>query len=143
MQRGGRQPGFQKFKRIPDINKDGKITDVLEAGQKVLVQIVKEPISTKGPRLSSEISIPGRNVVLIPFSDKVSISSKIESQEERNRLKRLLLSIKPRNYGLIVRTVAQDKKVATFDAELRGLVKKFESAFHKLHEVKPPKAYRQ
>ncbi len=105
----------------------------------MLVQIVKEPISTKGPRLSSEISIPGRNVVLIPFSEKVSISSKIESQEEKNRLKRLLLSIKPRNYGLIVRTVAQDKKVATFDSELRGLVKKFESAFHKLHEVKPPR----
>jgi ribonuclease G len=97
------------------------------------------PISTKGPRLSSEISIPGRNVVLIPFSEKVSISSKIESQEERNRLKRLLLSIKPRNYGLIVRTVAQDKKVATFDSELRGLVKKFESAFHKLHDAKPPR----
>ena len=135
----GRQPGFQKFKRIPDINKDGKITEVLEAGQKVLVQIVKEPISTKGPRLSSEISIPGRNVVLIPFSEKVSISSKIESQEERNRLKRLLLSIKPRNYGLIVRTVAQDKKVATFDSELRGLVKKFESAFPKLYEAKPPR----
>ncbi|KPL09821.1 MAG: ribonuclease G [Bacteroides sp. SM23_62] len=128
----GKQPGFQKFKRLPDINKDGKITEVLE-------QIVKEPISTKGPRLSSEISIPGRNVVLIPFSEKVSISSKIESQEERNRLKRLLLSIKPRNYGLIVRTVAQDKKVATFDAELRGLVKKFEYALHKLHEVKPPR----
>ena len=104
-----------------------------------MVQIVKEPISTKGPRLSSEISIPGRNVVLIPFSEKVSISSKIESQEEKNRLKRLLLSIKPRNYGLIVRTVAQDKKVATFDAELRGLVKKFESAFPKLYDAKPPK----
>jgi len=135
----GRFPGVQKFKRQADINKEGRIADVLESGQKVLVQIVKEPISTKGPRLSSEISIPGRNIVLIPFSDKVSISSKIESEEERNRLKRLLLSIKPRNYGLIVRTVAQDKKVATFDAELRGLVKKFESAFHNIHEVKPPK----
>jgi ribonuclease G len=135
----GRQPSFQKFKRLPDINKNGKITEVLEAGQKVLVQIVKEPISTKGPRLSSEISIPGRNVVLIPFSEKVSISSKIESQEERNRLKRLLQSIKPRNYGLIVRTVAQDKKVATFDSELRGLVKIFESALNKLSGIKPPR----
>ncbi len=135
----GKQIGFQKFKRVPDIKKDGKVAEVLEAGQKVIVQIVKEPISTKGPRLTSEISIPGRNVVLIPFSDKVSISSKIESQEERNRLKRLLLSIKPRNYGLIVRTVAEDKKVATFDSEIRGLVKKFESAFHKIAGVKPPK----
>ncbi|MFC2113230.1 Rne/Rng family ribonuclease [Bacteroidota bacterium] len=130
---------FQKFKRVPDINKEGKIADVLESGQKVLVQIVKEPISTKGPRLTSEVSIPGRNVVLMPFSDKVSISSKIESQEERNRLKRLLLSIKPKNYGLIVRTVAEDKKVATFDAEIRGLVKKFETAFYNIADVKPPK----
>jgi ribonuclease G len=135
----GKFPSIQKFKRLPDINKDGKINDVLEPGQKVLVQIVKEPISTKGPRLNSEISLAGRNIVLIPFSEKVSISSKIESEEERNRLKRLLLSIKPRNYGLIVRTVAQDKKVATFDTELRGLVKKFESAFSNIHEVKPPK----
>ncbi len=135
----GKFPGIQKFKRLPDINKEGKITDVLDAGQKVLVQIVKEPISTKGPRLSSEISLAGRNLVLIPFTDKVSISSKIESEEERNRLRRLLLSIKPRNYGLIVRTVAQDKKVATFDSELRGLVKKFESAFQNIYEVKPPR----
>jgi ribonuclease G len=135
----GKGISFQKFKRVPDINKEGKIADVLEAGQKVIVQVVKEPISTKGPRLTSEISIPGRNVVLIPFSDKVSISSKIESQEERNRLKRLLLSIKPRNYGLIVRTVAEDKKVATFDSEIRGLVKKFESMFHNIANANPPK----
>ena len=137
--RRGKGISFQKFKRLSDINKEGKIVDILEAGQKVMVQIVKEPISTKGPRLTSEISIPGRNVVLMPFSDKVSISSKIESQEERNRLKRLLLSIKPRNYGLIVRTVAEDKKVATFDGEIRGLVKKFESAFHNISDVKTPK----
>lgn len=137
--RRGKGISFQKFKRLSDINKDGKIADVLEAGQKVMVQVVKEPISTKGPRLTSEISIPGRNVVLIPFSDKVSISSKIESQEERNRLKQLLLSIKPRNYGLIVRTVAEDKKVATFDGEIRGLVKKFESAFLNIADAKPPK----
>ncbi|MFC2115296.1 Rne/Rng family ribonuclease [Bacteroidota bacterium] len=139
LSRKGKNIGFQKFKRLPDINKDGKIADVFEAGQKVLVQIVKEPISTKGPRLTSEISMPGRNVVLIPFSDKVSISSKIESQEEKNRLKRLLLSIKPKNYGLIVRTVAQEKKVATFDGEIRGLMKKFEAAFQNIADVKPPK----
>ncbi len=135
----GKSISFQKFKRVPDINKDGKIAEVLESGQKVLVQIVKEPISTKGPRLTSEISIPGRNIVLIPFSDKVSISSKIESVEERNRLKRLLLSIKPKNYGLIIRTVAQEKKVATFDGEIRGLVKKFESAFNNIADVRVPK----
>ena len=132
-------PAVQKFKRERDINKDGKIADVLQAGQNVLVQIVKEPISTKGPRLSSEISLAGRNIVLMPFSDKVSISSKIESAEERNRLKRLLLSIKPKNYGLIVRTVAESKKVATFDLELRGLVRKWELAFQNMQGVRPPK----
>jgi ribonuclease G len=132
-------PAVQKFKRERDINKDGKVTEVLRAGQNVLVQIVKEPISTKGPRLSSEISLAGRNIVLMPFSDKVSISSKIESAEERNRLKRLLLSIKPKNYGLIVRTVAESKMVATFDSELRGLVKKWEQAFLNLQGTRPPK----
>ena len=65
----------------------------------------------------------------MPYSDKVSISSKIESLEEKNRLKTLVQSIKPRNYGVIVRTVAEGKKVAVLDAELRELVQKWESAF--------------
>lgn len=128
-----------KFKREHDLNKEGKIGNILNAGQNVLVQIVKEPISTKGPRLSSEISIAGRNLVLIPFSDKVSISQKIESNDERNRLKRLLLSIRPKNFGLIVRTVAEDKKVAVLDNELRGLIKKWELAIENLPGVKAPK----
>ena len=104
LQKQGRIQPVHKFKPEQDIDKDGKITDVLTTGQTVIVQITKEPISTKGPRLSSEISLAGRNLVLIPFSDKVSISSKIESTEEKNRLKALLQSIKPRNYGVIVRT---------------------------------------
>ncbi|GAH87940.1 unnamed protein product, partial [marine sediment metagenome] len=132
-------PGVHKFRREPDIDKDGKIADVLKNGQLVLVQVVKEPISTKGPRLSSEISMAGRNIVLMPFSDKVSISQKIDSADERNRLKRLLLSIKPKNYGIIVRTVAEYKKVATFDSELRALVKKWETAFDKIQDVKSPR----
>jgi ribonuclease G len=128
-----------KFKREHDLNKEGKIGNILNAGQNVLVQVVKEPISTKGPRLSSEISIAGRNLVLIPFSDKVSISQKIESNDERNRLKRLLLSIRPKNFGLIVRTVAEDRKVAVLDNELRGLIKKWELAIENLPGVKAPK----
>ncbi len=136
-------PGpLHKFKADPDIDKDGKITDVLSAGQTVIVQITKEPISTKGPRLSSEISIAGRNLVLIPFSDKVSISSKIENQDEKNRLKTLLQSIRPKNYGIIVRTAAEGKKVAVLDAELRELVRKWESAFTSLKkETKSPKLF--
>jgi len=135
----GKLPPLYKFKREQDINKEGKIADVLKAGQNVIVQIVKEPISTKGPRLTSEISLAGRNLVLIPFSDKVSISQKIESADERNRLRRLLLSIRPKNFGIIVRTVAENKKVALLDNELRGLVKRWESAFENIAGVNPPK----
>jgi ribonuclease G len=131
-----------KFKPEPDIDKDGKITDVLTTGQTVIVQITKEPISTKGPRLASEISLAGRNLVLMPYSDKVSISSKIESPEEKNRLKTLVQSIKPRNYGVIVRTVAEGKKVAVLDAELRELVQKWESGFTTVKkEIKSPKLF--
>ncbi|MDX9812354.1 MAG: Rne/Rng family ribonuclease, partial [Bacteroidales bacterium] len=134
LQKQGRVPPVSKFKNEADIDKDGKIGDVLTVGQTVIVQIAKEPISTKGPRLTSEISLAGRNLVLMPFSDKVSISSKIESQEEKNRLKTLLHSIKPKNYGVIVRTVAEGKKVAVLDAELRELVSKWETAFNSLRK---------
>ena len=142
LQKQGKVPPVNKFKPEPDIDKDGKITDILTSGQTVIVQISKEPISTKGPRLSSEISLAGRNLVLIPYSDKVSISSKIESIEEKNRLKALLQSIKPRNYGVIVRTAAEGKKVAILDAELRELVKKWEAAFAPIKkETKSPKLF--
>jgi ribonuclease G len=128
----GRPMSISKFKRLPDINKHGKINEILKQGQYILVQIAKEPISTKGPRLSSEISIAGRNIVLMPFSDKISISSKISSQEEKDRLKNLLQAIRPQNFGIIVRTVAEGKKVAELDNELRTLVKKWEKSFENL-----------
>ena len=135
----GKAPSIPKIKIEPDIDKNGKITDVLKSGQQVLVQIAKEPISTKGPRLSSEISIAGRNLVLIPLSNKVSISQKIESNDEKKRLKKLVESIKPKNYGVIVRTVAEGKKVAVLDSELRGLVEKWETAFRKITHGNVPR----
>jgi len=138
IKRKGKQPLMEKYKREFDIDKNGKISKVLSAGQLVLVQISKEPISTKGPRLTSEISIAGRNLVLIPFNDKVSVSQKISSSEESNRLKTLLQSIKPNNYGVIIRTVAEGKKVKDLDNELRNLVRKWESSFDSLKELKPP-----
>ncbi len=142
IQKLGKVTPLHKIKSEPDIDKDGKITDVLTVGQTVIVQITKEPISTKGPRLSSEISIAGRNLVLMPYADKVSISSKIESPEEKSRLKSLVQSIKPRNYGVIVRTVAEGKKVAVLDAELRELVRRWEEAFTTLKkDVKTPKLF--
>ncbi|MBW6535453.1 MAG: Rne/Rng family ribonuclease [Mariniphaga sp.] len=122
----------------PDINKEGRITEILKVGQSILVQVAKEPISTKGPRLTSEISIAGRFMVLMPFSDKISISQKIKTNEEKSRLKKLIQSIKPRKYGVIVRTAAEGKKVAELDQELRGLVDKWETTFHKLKRATAP-----
>lgn len=130
---------LSRVKPEPEIDKTGKISDVLKEGQIIAVQIAKEPISTKGPRLTSEISIPGRNIVLIPFSNKVSISQKIASSEEKIRLKKLLLSIKPKNYGVIVRTVAETQRVASLDQELRELIDQWEGALGKIKGAKAPK----
>ena len=128
-----------KLKLEPEINKNGKISDVLSVGQYVAVQVAKEPISTKGPRLTSELSLAGRHLVLMPFAEKVSVSHKIKSSEERKRLKRLIESIRPKNYGVIVRTVAEGKNAELFDSELTELVERFESAFKHLREIEPPK----
>lgn len=132
-------PPLSRFKSEKDIDKNGKIGDVLKGGQQIIVQIAKEPISTKGPRLTSEISIAGRNLVLMPFSDKVSISQKISNKEEKLRLKNLLNAIKPKNYGVIVRTVAENQRVAELDTELRELVEKWEKSVFKLRQARPPK----
>jgi ribonuclease G len=138
LNRKGKPVSMQKFNRDKDIDKNGKISDVLTSGQFVLVQIAKEPISTKGPRLTSEIALAGRNMVLMPFNDKVSVSQKITSEEERKRLRMLVQSIRPGNYGVIVRTVAENKMVKVLDEELRGLAKKWENAFEKIRGTKPP-----
>ncbi len=122
----------------PDIEKAGKITSVLVPNQPIVVQIAKEPISTKGPRITSELAFAGRYIVLVPFSNRISVSQKIKSPEERNRLKRLIQSIKPANFGVIIRTVAENKKVADLDADLRNLMQKWESTITKLNGAKPP-----
>ena len=116
---------IQKATRLPDLPKEGSIT-MLKQGQEILVQVVKEPINTKGPRLSCDISFAGRYMVLIPFGDKVSVSSKIKKSEERARLKQLVQSIRPKNFGVIVRTSAEGKRVAELDSELKTLLKRWE-----------------
>lgn len=126
---------FSKATKLPDLKKDGSVQTTLTKGQEVLVQIVKEPISTKGPRLTGEISFAGRFIVLIPFGDKVSVSAKIKSGEERARLKQLINSIKPKNCGVIVRTVAEGKRVAELDAELKVLTKRWENALIKIQKT--------
>ena len=128
-----------KATTMPDMEKDGTVSNALQVGQEVMVQIVKEPISTKGPRLTCELSFAGRYLVLIPFNEKVSVSSKIKSGEERARLKQLLQSIKPKNFGVIVRTVAEGKRVAELDAELKILLKHWEESITKVQKsVKLP-----
>ena len=129
---------LQKMKLQPDIEKEGSITDILKVGQEVLVQIAKEPISTKGPRLTAEISFAGRFMVLIPFINRVSVSQKIKSREERARLRQLIQSIKPKNFGVIIRTNAEGKRVADLDAELKVLVKRWEDNIGKIQKAKAP-----
>ena len=137
---GGKQNAstLTNFKLEPDISKDGKIGEVIRQEQEILVQVVKEPISTKGPRLTSEITLAGRFLVLVPFSDRISISKNIKNPEERERLKRLMLSIKPKSFGVIVRTVAKDIKVAELDADLKSLVKRWQKMHKSLKAAKPP-----
>ena len=123
-----------KATRQPDLPKEGSIT-MLKQGQEILVQVVKEPINTKGPRLSCDISFAGRYMVLIPFGDKVSVSSKIKKSEERARLKQLVQSIRPKNFGVIVRTSAEGKRVAELDNELKTLMKRWEDMITKAQKA--------
>ncbi len=128
----GKDISLSKVVGAPALEKDGNLQSVLKAGQEILVQIVKEPISTKGPRLTCDISFAGRFLVLVPFSDKISVSSKIKNGKERARLKQLIHTIKPKNFGVIIRTVAEDKKAAELDAELKLLIKRWEDMIDKV-----------
>ncbi|MEE9362526.1 MAG: Rne/Rng family ribonuclease [Cellulophaga sp.] len=129
---------LKNFPFEADIDKNGAINDVIKTNQSLLVQIVKEPISTKGPRISSELSIAGRYLVMVPFSDRVSVSQKIESREEKDRLKRLVKSIKPKGFGVIIRTVAEGKKVAELDKDLENLLNKWSVMCKKLYKAPHP-----
>ena len=122
----GEDVSMAKFTLEPDVEKNGKIGDFLSVGDLLPVQIAKEPISTKGPRITAEVSFAGRYLVLVPFSNRISVSQKIRSSEERSRLRRLIQSIRPANYGVIIRTVAEGKKVAELDADLKSLIDKWE-----------------
>ena len=126
---------ISKATRLPDLPKEGSVQTTLKQGQELLVQVVKEPISTKGPRLTAELSLAGRFMVLMPFGDKVSVSSKIKKSEERARLKQLVQSIRPKNFGVIVRTSAEGKRVAELDKEMKALVKRWEDTITKAEKA--------
>src|SRR5882757_6118883 len=113
---------FGKFEVEPEIVKTGKIAEVLSGRPNVLVQILKEPIAAKGPRLSCELSLPGRFVVITPFNDIIAVSRKIHSAEERKRLHKIIEAVKPKNFGVIVRTAAEGKNTAELHEDLLTLV---------------------
>ena len=131
---GRRNISLDIVAKQPEIEKEGTIQSTLKVGQEILVQIVKEPISTKGPRLTSELSFAGRFLVLIPFSDKVSVSSKIKSGAERARLKQLIQSIKPKGFGVIIRTVAEGMRVAELDNEMQMLLTRWNNTVAKIKQ---------
>lgn len=133
-----RIPNISKMKLLPDIDKHGSITEALEPGRQLLVQIVKEPISSKGPRLTTEISFTGRYIVLMPFTDKISISQKIKSTEEKLRLRQLIASIKPKNFGVIVRTSAEGKGAAELCNELKTLLECWDQTIKKAQQATAP-----
>ncbi|MBY0243844.1 MAG: Rne/Rng family ribonuclease [Sphingobacteriaceae bacterium] len=130
---------LEKIKLEEDIDKAGKISDILDKNIIIPVQIAKEPISTKGPRLSAEISIAGRYIVLVPFTNVISVSKKIKSNTERNRLKKIIEGIKPKNFGVIIRTVSEAKGVEELQKDLADCVAKWENFAKKLHSTEPSK----
>ena len=129
---------LKNFELQKEIDKNGNIEKVLAKDDLVLLQITKEPISTKGPRISTQISLTGRFLVLIPFDNKVSISKKIGTSEEKERLRTLIESIKPEGFGVIIRTVAEGKKVAELHNDMNQLVQKWESTFRNIQKNNVP-----
>src|SRR6186997_2933329 len=129
---------FGKFTIEPEIVKTGKINEVLGGKPNILVQILKEPIAAKGPRLSCEISLPGRFCLLTPFNDIVAVSRKIHSSEERKRLQRIVESIKSKNFGVIVRTAAEGKNTAELHEDLSELTAMWKSIQDNLRGAVPP-----
>ena len=127
---------YSRIKIGEALPKEGRIEQYLRPGQMIVAQIVKEPISTKGSRLTAEISLAGRNIVLLPFAEKVSISQKIGSKEEKRRLETLVRSILPKNYGAIIRTAAEGKNAATLVGETESLIEKWESSWKKIASSK-------
>ena len=129
---------LEKINFEKEIDKQGKIDDVLSPNQTILTQIIKEPISTKGPRISSELSFAGRFLVLIPFSNRISVSQKIKSKKERDRLKKLIEEFRPKGFGVIIRTVAQGKKIAELEKDLQSMYNQWLTLCSKINGAKTP-----
>ncbi len=129
---------FAKFEIEPEIVKTGKITEVLNGKPNILVQILKEPIAAKGPRLSCEISLPGRYIVITPFNGVVAVSKKIHSSEERKRLQKIVEAIKIKNFGVIVRTAAEGKNTSELHEDLLHLAETWKNIQKNLNNAVAP-----
>jgi len=134
----GKPVSVETFPLEQDIDKTGKITNVITLGASILVQVAKEPISSKGPRITTELSMPGRYLVLVPFSKRISISHKIKNLNEKSRLKKIASSLQPVNFGIIVRTVAENRSFDELKADMDELVSRWNSMLQSLRSAKPP-----
>ena len=110
----------------------------LKKGQDIIVQVTKEPVAKKGVRVTSEVSLPGRFLVLLPFDGKIGISKKMSNFKEKRRLRRVMRSILPPGFGVIVRTVAQEKEEAALKQDLDGLVETWREIEKSLKTERPP-----
>ncbi len=118
------------------IEKNGKIGDVLKEQSNIILQISKEPIRSKGHRISCTLGLPGRYIILVPFNNKITVSKKIINQAERTRLHKLITSIKPKNFGVIVRTAAKGTDVATLDQDSQEIQQRWQKGIQKLSKAK-------
>ena len=138
-----RQPGkrgirVETMKLEPNIEKAGKLASYLQVGQTIMVQIAKEAISTKGPRLTADISLAGRNVVLVPFTSKIFISQKIRSNETKKRLRQIAAGILPKNFGVIIRTAAAEAHDADIEQDIRALLERWNTAVGNIRKSQAP-----
>lgn len=129
---------FEELRRTEEIKRDGRINDVLSTGQVVICQVIKEAIHTKGPRVSTEISLTGRHVVLLPFGSKIAISQKIKSNDERKRLKKIVEAVLPHNYGAIIRTAARGKDDTDIQSDILEQVKKWHAVLDRMKTATVP-----
>ena len=129
---------FTQIKQSEPHPTSAKITEILSAGDVVLTQVSKEAISTKGPRLTCEISITGRHVVLLPFGNKISFSQKIKSNEERKRLKRHVIEVLPHNFGVIVRTAAKGVDGSDVENDIISLISKWDDILERVKNSAAP-----
>jgi ribonuclease G len=138
-QGGLKDASLSEFAVEEEIVKTGKVSDVLKKGDEILVQIFKEPIGTKGPRITCDISFAGRFSVLVPFGKKTSISKKISDVNHKKRLKQMLDKLKPQNFGVIIRTVAEEAGIEEIEADLNGLLKQWEMLVDNARNAQPIK----